>query len=458
MVSSGMTQSRQAAQAAPSGGSTISEKILSRAAGRPVRAGEIAICTPDIAMGTDGSIPMALDYLAGMAGSERAARYPERLVFALDHYGPTSGRKALALQARARTYAQTHGIRTYDQGDGIGHQLLLETRAVRPGMLAVGADSHSTSYGAVNAFGTGIGSSDFAGVLYCGQVWLKVPPTIAVMLHGRLAPGVSAKDVALLLARRLGADGAAYAALEFTGSGVATLDMDDRIVLSNMAVEIGAKAGIFGFDETTERWFSERAPDSARARMSATAPVAADSNAVYAATVDIDLAAVIPQLALPHRVDNVVDAAGSARQKIDMVYLGTCTGGRVKDYREALDELERGGGVAKGVRLVVTPASESVRAELARSGMLARFESMGAEIQPPGCGSCCGTCGTIPVDGERVVSSANRNFKGRMGNASASIWLASPRQCAIAAVRGSLGESGTGTGPGSGPGPGPGEA
>ena len=413
-------------------GLTLAEKILSRAAGRTVRAGEIAICTPDLAMGTDGSIPMALDYLVAMSPDDLAPRCAERLVFALDHYGAASGAKALALQARARDYAAQHGIRVYDEGEGIGHQLILESGLARPGLLIVGADSHSTSYGAVGAFGTGIGSSDLAGVLLCGEVWLKVPATLQVVLRGRLGDGIAAKDVALSLARRLGADGASYRALEFCGPGVAALDMDDRIVLANMSVELGAKAGLFACDAVTARWLEGRTEAPLQSH-------AADADADYEDVIDVNLATVTPQLARPHRVDDVVDAADAAATRIDSVYLGTCTGGRVKDYREALDELERGGGVAPGVRLVVTPASEAVRSELERSGMLARFEAFGAVLQPPGCGSCCGTCGTIPANGEHVISTANRNFKGRMGNAAASIWLASPRECAAAAVRGSVG-------------------
>ena len=413
------------------GAQTLSEKILSRAAGRRVRAGELAICTPDLAMGTDGSIPMALDYLESMRPGAGPS-FPLRLVFALDHYGAASGAKAQALQARARAYAARHGIRCYDEGEGIGHQLVLESGAARPGLLIVGADSHSTSYGAAGAFGTGIGSSDLAGVLLCGQVWLKVPETLRVNLTGALGGDASAKDVALLLARRYGADGADYRVLEFTGPGVANLDMDDRIVLSNMSVELGAKAGIFPCDEVTAAWLRDRTSAWFD-------PVASDPGAKYAGVIDLDLDAVVPQMALPHRVDHVVDVDAAPYTVVDMVYLGTCTGGRIKDYREALEVLRRGGGIAPGVRVIVTPASAAVRAELERNGMLAALAALGAEIQPPGCGACCGTCGSIPADGATVISTANRNFKGRMGNAAASIYLASPKVCAAAAVRGSFG-------------------
>lgn len=416
------------------GGQTLAEKLLSRAAGRALYAGEMAVCEVDQAMGTDGSIPMALDYLRQMqeegADLPGPAR-PERLSFAFDHYGATSGPRALQLQDRARDYARTHGVRTFEVDEGIGHQLMLERGLALPGTLVVGADSHAVTYGALNAFGTGIGSSDLAGVLQCNQVWLQVPATLRVQFSGALRSGVSAKDVALALARRLGADGANYHALEFAGPGLAALDMDDRIVLANMAVEMGAKAGLFPFDGCTLAYLRHRTTQVYE-------PVRADADAVYARTLHVDLAETVPQVALPHRVDQVVDLADAPATPIDMVYLGTCTGGRVKDYREALAVLRQGGGVARGVRLIVTPASEEVRAELQAGGELAAFAALGAEIQPPGCGACCGTCGSIPADGVRVLSTANRNFKGRMGNRAAEIFLASPQACASAAVHGHL--------------------
>ncbi len=429
--------SNKAPPAMDARGKTMAEKLLSRAARRDLRAGEVAVCEVDGAMGTDGSIPMALDYLQRMQDEDLlpAPACPDRLAFAFDHYGPSSGARALQLQDRARRYAQAHGIRVFEVGEGIGHQRMMECGLVLPGLLIAGADSHAVSYGALNAFGTGIGSSDLAGILQCNQLWLKVPAALKITLLGALRGQASAKDVALTLARRLGADGASYLALEFDGPGLVTLDMDDRIVLANMSVEMGAKAGLFPFDARTQAYLE------GRGRRPYT-PVGADADARYAGTLVLDLAEVVPQVALPHRVDNVVDLSEAPATAIDMVYLGTCTGGRTKDYREALEVLREGGGVAAGVRLIVTPASEEVRAELQSSGMLSAFEALGAEVHPPGCGACCGTCGSIPKDGARVVSTANRNFKGRMGNREAHIYLASPKACAGAAVRGSLGGTG----------------
>jgi 3-isopropylmalate/(R)-2-methylmalate dehydratase large subunit len=388
-------------------GKTISEKILSAKSGRDARAGDVAICRVDCAMGTDGSVPMALDYFAAMGGTRVFA--PERVVFALDHYagdGPTE-----ALHRRMREFAAEQGIRVWEAGEGIGHQLIIEHGLAPAGSLVLGADSHAVTYGAVNAFGTGIGSSDLAAILVSGEIWLRVPQSIRVTLAGALPRGVYAKDAALALAAELGADGATYQALEFAG---VELPLDDRLVLANMSVEMGAKNGIF--------------PGA----------VMPDRDAIYAREIALDLGGVTPQIALPHRVDNVTAIGAAAGTPVQMVYLGTCTGGRAGDYHEALRVLRAGGGPAPGVQLLVTPASRAVMDALVADGTIAAFESMGAIIGAPGCGSCCGTCGPIPGDGVNVISAANRNFKGRMGNGSASIFLASPASCAAAAVRGAI--------------------
>ena len=393
-------------------GLTISEQILSSKSGRRARAGDVVVCAVDHALGTDGSTPMALDYFQAMGGSR--VRYPERVVFALDHYAPAPSRHTAELHQRMRRFAAQHGISLWDVGEGIGHQLMIESGRAAPGRLAVGADSHAVTYGAVNCFATGIGSSELAAILIGGAIWLKVPEAIRVTLTGALQRGVDAKDIALALARELGADGAAYRALEFAGPALPSLDLDDRLVLANLAVEMGAKNGIFPGD------------------------IAPDRDAVYTREVVLDLDALAPQIALPHQVDRVVPITDAAGTPVRMVYLGTCTGGRVRDFHAARDVLRAGGGPLPGVQLVVTPASRSILETLARDGTLADFVAMGAVIGTPGCGACCGTCGSIPADGDNVISTANRNFKGRMGNPNASIFLASPAACAAAAVRGAV--------------------
>ena len=412
---------------------TLAEKLLSRAAGETARAGEFLVCDVDQAMGTDASVPMALDYFSAMqpeAGLPAPAR-ADALAFAFDHYGAGSGPRALALQEQARAYAQVHGVHVFEVGEGIGHQRMMESGRVLPGRLVVAADSHAVSYGALNAFGTGIGSSDLAGVLQCHQVWLRVPATLRVDLVGSLSAGVSAKDAALVLIGQLGADGASAMALEFGGDGLRALDMDDRIVLANMSVEAGAKAGLFPCDAVTRDWLTAHGAGLGE-------PLAADADCEYAGRITFDLGAVGPQLALPHQVDNVVDPAGLSPLDVHIVYLGTCTGGRVKDFHEALDVL-RGGRLAPGVQLIVAPASAAVAAALEADGSMAAFRDLGADIRQPGCAGCCGTCGPAPADGSRVVSTANRNFLGRMGNRASEIVLGSPRTCAEAALRGQVG-------------------
>jgi len=408
-------------------GKTISEKILSVKSGCDARAGDIVICRADYALGTDGSTPMALDYFEAMGGHR--VHDPGRILFALDHYAPATSRHTAQLHRRMRDFAAVHGIRLYDVGEGIGHQIVVESGRALPGGLVVGADSHAVTYGALNAFGTGIGSSDLAAILMCGQMWLRVPETIRVTLHGRLPDSVYPKDIALALAKALGADGATYQALEFDGSGIETLDLDDRLVIANLAVEMGAKNAVFPADEKT----------LACVKHSSDACVTApDADARYVRQVEIVLDALVPQVALPHQVDRVEAIANAAGRSVQMVYLGTCTGGRVRDFHQARDVIKAGGGVAAGVQLVVTPASREVLETLARDGTLADLISFGAVIQAPGCGSCCGTCGAIPGDGVNVISTANRNFKGRMGNGAANIYLASPASCAAAAVRGAI--------------------
>ncbi len=408
---------------------TISEKILSAKSGKSAYAGDVVVCPVDCALGTDGSTPMAIDYFEAMGGTH--VLNPRSIVLALDHYAPASSRHTAQLHQRMRQFAAAHGILLWDVGEGIGHQLVVETGRALPGGLAVGADSHAVMYGALNAFATGIGSSDLAAIFISGKIWLRVPQSIRVTLTGHLPSGVYPKDIALALAKQLGADGAAYQALEFAGPGAAALDLEDRLVLSNLSVEMGAKNGIFAADEKTFAYLNGAVFDPKMPE-----PQEPDPDARYSREVEIDLDRLTPQIALPHQVDRVMEIGESAAAPVHMVYLGTCTGGRVRDYRQALAVLKAGGGVAPGVQLVVAPASRTVLETLARDGTLAEFIALGAVIGTPGCGSCCGTCGSIPGDNVNVISTANRNFKGRMGNGAASIYLASPASCAAAAVRG----------------------
>ena len=410
-------------------GKTLSEKILSARSGVDARAGDVVVCDVDFALGTDAATPMAIGYFEAMGGTR--VRHPERFAFSLDHYAPPSSVKSAALHDRVRAFARAHGIHLWEVGEGIGLQLMVETGRCQPGALVIGADSHSTMFGACNVFGTGIGSSDLAAAMISGQVWLRVPETTKVWLQGALHPGVAAKDIILSLVGQLGQEGANYQTLEFLGPGAESLSMDERLVLSNMAVEMGAKAGILLADHATRSYLSTRVVEPVM-------PVEPDTDARYAREIVIDLSELGPQIARPHEPDNVVALHEASGTRVDMVFVGTCTGGRVSDFHEVLAQIEDGGGIAPGVILVLTPASREVHLELLRDGTLATLTALGAVITTPGCGACCGTSGMIPGDGMTVVSTANRNFKARMGNATASIYLASPASCGVAAATGML--------------------
>jgi 3-isopropylmalate/(R)-2-methylmalate dehydratase large subunit len=373
---------------------------------------------------------MAIDYFEQMDGS--SVFDPSRIVFALDHYSPPTTERTKHFHERVMGFARRHGIRVFDVGEGISHQIVVERGMVEPGDLVIGADSHTVTCGALDLFATGVGSSDLAAAMMTGSVWLRVPETIAITLAGTRPAGLSAKDVALAIVGALGAEGATYCAIEFEGSALGDLSLEDRLVLCNLAVEAGAKTAVFPADERTWEYLEARTTNRGT-------PVRADTGAHYVHSVEIDLRSLSPRIALPHSPDNVVPIERSLDTPIQMVFLGTCTGGRVTDFHDALDILERGGGhLARDVQLVVTPASRDVERQLEADGTLARFAEMGAIVTTPGCGACCGTSGVIPADGMNVLSTANRNFKARMGNATASIYLASPAACAAAALTGRI--------------------
>ncbi len=410
-------------------GKTISEKILSQKSGRSASAGEVVICEPDRLLGTDAATPMAVDYFDQMEGTHVV--HPERVLIALDHYSPPSSEATAGFHARIRGFAGAHGLRVCGVGDGISHQLAAELGWVRPGDFVAGADSHTVTLGALNAFATGIGSSDLAAALACGQVWLRVPETLRVRLDGGLQPGVNAKDAALAVLRETTGRGAGYMAVEFGGDGATGLEMDERFVVSNLVVEMGAKAGIFPADETTRRYLSGRCDDDWLA-------VESDPDAHFTREIVIDVAGLSPLVALPHDPTNVVGIEEVQGEHIDMAFLGTCSGGRAQDFRRALAILRVGGGPADGVRLVVTPASREVHDDLLSDGTLDALRELGAEVTTAGCGPCCGTSEPVPEPESRVISTANRNYKGRMGEATASIFLASPETCAASATRGRI--------------------
>jgi len=415
-------------------GKTISEKILSAKSRRDARAGDIVVCDVDLVLGTDASSPMAIDYFDRMAGT--ALFNAARVLFAMDHYAPPATPAVAAFHDRIRGFARAHGAEVREVGDGISFQLAAELGRAVPGSLVIGADSHTVTLGALGLFATGVGSSDLAAAMITGQVWLRVPETIHVRLDGERPSSVAAKDVALELVRIIGPEGANYQTLELDGPATSSFSLEDRLVISNLGVEMGAKAAIFGVDAATEGYLSGRLAPSDHAR---SVVVASDGDARYARELVVDVSAISPRISLPHSPDNVVSIEEAVGTPVQMVFIGTCTGGRTSDFHDVLDVLERAGGrIATGVQLVLTPASREVERRLLDDGTLDALAAMGGIVTTPGCGACCGTSGVIPGDGMNVISTANRNFKARMGNATASIYLASPTACAAAAVTGCI--------------------
>jgi len=400
------------AQNAMMPGRTLAEKILSAHAGTDARAGDIVVCEADLILGTDGSTPMAMDYFQAMGG-KRVFR-PDRVLLARDHYSPPTSPSTVGFHARMEAFAAEHGVELLPVGGGISFQVALETGRVGPGDLVVGADSHSVTCGAVGAFATGIGSADLAGAFLTGKVWLRIPESMRVVLDGALPAGVGAKDVALEVVRAVGSDGAAYTAVEFVGPVATALPVEERMVLSNMSAEMGAKAGVF--------------PDG----------IESDPGARFVEELRLDCSIMVPRVALPHQPANGVPVSEVTGTAIDWVFLGTCTGGRAHDFRDALRVLDAGGGIAPGVTVIVSPPSPLVRAALEKDGTLGRLAAHGAVITETGCGPCCGTSGPIPPPDAQILSTANRNFQARMGEASAAIHLASPATCAAAATAGRI--------------------
>jgi len=409
-------------------GQTIAEKILSAHCGQEVYAGELAVAKVDFVMGQDGTAPLAARAFAEMGG--QCVFDPERVAFVIDHSAPAPGEGVANIHQYLRKFAREQGIHLYEVGEGVCHQVVPESGRVGPGSLVVGADSHTCTYGALNAFATGMGSTDVAAAMISGRTWFKVPETFKIVLKGRLPAGVSAKDLILHLVGRFTADGATYMAVEFAGEAAGELSVEGRLTVANMAVEMGAKAGIFLADDKTFAWLG-------RYTRRFYAPVCPDPGARYARVEECDVSSLTPQVACPHRVDNVRPLEEVAGTPVQQVFIGTCTNGRLEDLRAAAGILA-GRRVHRDVRLVVAPASRRVYLEAMREGVIQALVESGAAVVTPGCGPCVGTHNGVPADGENVVSTANRNFKGRMGNSKAFIYLASPATAAASAVTGKI--------------------
>ena len=411
-------------------GSTIAEKILgAHAGGRPVAAGDVVVACVDFAMVHDARAGNALKRVEEL-GAERLP-YAQKTAFVLDHYSPPPHREAANIHVAMRAFAERHGALLYDVGDGICHQVLPEGGHLTCGDLVVGTDTHSTTYGAFNALGTGVEGSDVAAVMMTGKLWFRVPESIRVELRGKLAPGVWAKDITLAMLGRLGAEGANYCAIEYCGPAVCAMAIDDRMTLANHAAELGAKAAILEADAKTFAWLKSHGAGEPR-------PVTADSDARYVERIEIDASALAPQVARNHRIDDVTGVPQVAGQKIDVALIGTCTNGRLDDIRQAAAIL-KGKRIARGVRMIVTPASRQVYLAAAREGLIEALTLAGASVEAAGCGTCVNITGhLITGDGQVVISSANRNFKGRLGNPDSEIWIGSAATVAASALAGRI--------------------
>jgi len=400
---------------------TLSEQILSHAAGRTVRAGDLVIVPVDRCMTHDSLTPEVLDALRDGLGCERVYD-PERVVAIIDHVAPAASVATADAQVRVRRWVAEQGIRRfYDAGAGVCHQVMIEEGLVAPGQVALGTDSHATSYGAVGAFGTGVGTGDMALALASGRTWLKVPETLRVRATGRFGVRVGAKDLSLHLCGLLGLDGATYQAVEF--HGLDWLSLDGRETLCGMTTELGAKAGLI----PPSGEVAERFPPPEWLRVT--------EGARYGRTVDVNLGALPSLVAVPPEVDHVAPAGDLGDVRVDMVFIGTCTNGRLEDLRAAA-EILRGRRVAPGVRLLVIPASARILRDAVADGTLATLLEAGASIGTPGCGPCIGRHMGVIGAGEVCLSTANRNFRGRMGSPEGRIYLSSPETAAATALRG----------------------
>ncbi|GAB6275223.1 MAG: 3-isopropylmalate dehydratase large subunit [Peptococcaceae bacterium] len=417
-------------------GQTIAEKILSLHSGsvkfntpiKKIYANELAVARVDLFMGQDGTSPLAIKAFQEMNGKKIFNSAKVHLV--IDHSAPSPDEGVSALHKLMRDFSRKTGCKLHDIGEGVCHQLIPESGLAGPGSLVIGADSHTCTYGALNSFSTGVGSTDLAAGLISGQMWFKVPETIKFTCYGQLPEGVYAKDLILKLIGEVTADGATYMACEYTGETIVALSMDARFTIANMAVEMGAKAGLMEADEKTYRWLSQFTGQKFN-------PVKADSDAVYAKELTHDASRLVPQVARPHRVDNVCPVDEVAGTPVSQAVLGTCTNGRLEDLRIAAQILKHR-KIHHDVRFIVAPASRRIFLAAMQEGIIQTMVESGAAVVTPGCGPCVGTHNGVPADGENVISTANRNFKGRMGNSKAFIYLASPATVAASALTGEI--------------------
>ncbi len=409
-------------------GMTLAEKILSEHAGKEVCPGEIVVVKVDLTYTQDGTGPLALRKIQEMELKE--VYNPKKTIFFFDHASPSPRFELSNDHTFMRDFAKRTGSQVSDVGYGISHQVVAE-REVRPGDVVIGADSHTCTGGALGAFATGVGSTDAAVAMALGKIWLKVPETIRVVVEGELPIGVYGKDIILHLIGKISAAGGTYKALEFTGDTIESLEMAGRMTIANMAVEAGAKVGLFRSDEITQAWLNRMGrPEDFR-------KLAPDPDAVYEKTVMINAKELKPTIACPHQVDNIktIDEIGDV--KVHQVYLGTSCNGRLEDFQIAAKIL-KGKKIHPKTRMIVTPGSRLVYLEALKDGALEILIESGALAMPPGCGACVGLHEGVLGDGEVCLATQPRNFKGRMGSPKSFIYLGSPAVAAATAIEGKI--------------------
>lgn len=407
-------------------GKTIAEKIFSQKSGTDAWANSVVMAQVDAAMSNDASGPLTIEIFHKM--NARQVPCPERIAFILDHYVPCPDSKVAGLQQSVFDFAAAYNIPVCGAGEGIAHQVFDERGYVQPGRLIVGGDSHTTTYGYLNCLGIGIGSSDMAMVFQSGRLWFKVPETIRIDFIGKPDTAIGGKEIALWLLRMLGADGGNYKAVEYGGEGLAFLSMNDRRTICNMMAECCAKCSVMPLDAAARNYCQERGLPTEDA-------VEADADCQYCARYTVDLSEIRHLVACPHSVDSGVELEVLRGKTVDMVLLGTCTNGRLEDFRAVYSVLQKVPGPFQAETLVV-PASRNVYLSMIQEGIAGELASRGAMILPPSCGPCCGSSPGVPRDGFTVLSTANRNFLGRMGNTKANIYLGSPLVATAAALTG----------------------
>ena len=409
-------------------GETVIEKIIRNNEGHAVKPGDIVTVNVDRVMIHDIFIPFVAEKFEEM-GFQKLWD-PDKVVLIYDHLVPASQLDDTRHFHEGDAFAEKYGMKNVHRSDGICHQLMTEAGYVKPGNIVFGTDSHTTTYGCVGAFSSGIGYTEMASILGTGTMWIKVPETIKVVIDGELPNNVMSKDVILRLIGDLGADGATYRALEFTGSAVKNMSVASRMTIANMAIEAGAKCALFTPDEKTAEYCEIELNEFQKS-------LVGDEDAKYLKTVTYRAEDLVPVMACPSQVDKIRDVSTLEGTEIDQVFIGSCTNGRLEDLAAAAEVL-KGKKVADYVKLIVTPASRKIYRQAIELGILDTLAEAGAMITHPGCGLCCGRAGGILTDGERVVATNNRNFLGRMGTSKVEIYLASPKTAAACAVAGKI--------------------